>query len=461
MGWLVRVVALALPLALGFLAVSGTAQAQTGRDSGARVATSLVLRSTPEVVDYGGSATLSGRLSTADTVVAGATLAVSSSSDGLLWSDVFTVSTDAQGDFSVRITPTAGHGRTLFRVAFAGSDALQPAAAQLAVGSRVALGAPSVPLSVGRGSSFTLTGLLQPTPSSASATVTVQCSRSESGHWIVRKTVTAPLHEAASGWIYSLSLSLPSAGSWSLRAYYVDDVYAPTLSANSAVVHVGATADLPVWNRDGVSTLPERMASRAGAKQLVIATGSRLGAKYGTLGLFEYRAGDWIHVISVPARFGRNGLSDGRTRHAGSMTTPAGIWRMPGYLFGTHAGPPIGTKMPYRHITLRSWWSSEDNATYNTWVETARHVYGEHLADYPTPYEFAVSSGYNALPNESVYGRGAGIFLHVNSTGLTAGCVSVARLDMIRVCRWLDPAKQPVCAVGTTRAGTPTSIYAQ
>jgi L,D-peptidoglycan transpeptidase YkuD (ErfK/YbiS/YcfS/YnhG family) len=460
---LFRLVAPALLLpALVFVALTGTAQAQAPKDADERVPTGLVLRSTPEVVDYGGSAMLSGRLSTSDTVVAAATLVVSSSRDGLLWSAVSSVSTDAQGDFSVGVTPTASYGRTIFSVAFAGSDTLQPAVAQLAVGSRVALGAPSAPLSVGRGSAFTFAGSLQPTPLAAAAAVTVSCSRSTSaGQWVLLSTVTAPLLSAVNGSIYSQTLSLPRAGSWRLRASYVDEVHELTWSTNSTVVHVGAQPDLPIWNRDGVVTLPERMASRQGAEQLVVATGPRLGAHYGTLSLFEYRAGDWIRVTSAPARFGANGLTDGRTRQAGNRTTPTGIWRMPLSFFGTHAGPPSGAKMAYRRITPRSWWSSEDNATYNTWVETTRRVDGEHLADYPTSYELAVSSGYNALPNECVYGRGAGIFLHVNSSGLTAGCISVARRDMIRVCRWLDPAKQPACAVGTTRAGTATSIYAQ
>jgi L,D-peptidoglycan transpeptidase YkuD (ErfK/YbiS/YcfS/YnhG family) len=39
--------------------------------------------------------------------------------------------------------------------------------------------------------------------------------------------------------------------------------------------------------------------------------------------------------------------------------------------------------------------------------------------------------------------RGGGIFLHANGTGATAGCVSLARSDLLRVLRWLDPAKAP------------------
>ena len=420
--------AASLLLAAGLLATAATAAAT---DADARTATTIVLAATPTVVDYGGSAVLSGRLSSGDAGDAGdagATLTVTSSTDGLLWSPVATVGTDAQGDFSTPVTPTASYGRTTFSVAFAGSDTLQPAATQLAIDSRAALGAPSAPLSVGRHSVFTTKGSLRPTPPAGS--------------------------------LYSLAMSLPAAGRWRLRASYVDEAHAPTRSAYSAVVTVGALPDLPVWNRDAVTTLPERMAYRGGSRQLVVATGAGLEARYGTLSLFDYRAGDWVRVLSTPAKFGSNGLTDGRTRHEGTRTTPTGIWRMPHYIFGTHRGPPSGATMAYRRITPRSWWSAEHDSTYNTWVETARRIDGEHLADSPRSYEFAVSSGYNALPNRRVFGRGTAIFLHINHRGLTAGCVSVSRRAMIRLCRLLDPARRPVCAIGTTRRATASSIYA-
>jgi L,D-peptidoglycan transpeptidase YkuD (ErfK/YbiS/YcfS/YnhG family) len=37
-----------------------------------------------------------------------------------------------------------------------------------------------------------------------------------------------------------------------------------------------------------------------------------------------------------------------------------------------------------------------------------------------------------------VYGRGAGIFLHVQ-TGSTAGCVSLRESDLLPVLRWMRP----------------------
>jgi L,D-peptidoglycan transpeptidase YkuD (ErfK/YbiS/YcfS/YnhG family) len=58
-----------------------------------------------------------------------------------------------------------------------------------------------------------------------------------------------------------------------------------------------------------------------------------------------------------------------------------------------------------------------------------------------------------------VFGRGTGIFLHVQGAGLTSGCVAISRANMIRVCKLLDHAKAPHFAIGTLRAGTATSIW--
>lgn len=444
----------------GAALLAGPAAALVREAADTRAATSLTLSAVPAVVVYGGSAIVSGDLRAAAAVVAGATLVISSSTDGLNWADVAGALTDVEGHFSLQVTPVAARGRTVFRVTYAGSDTLQPAAAQVDVGSRAALTAPPAPSTVGRGSGFAVSGLLQPRHLAGTVAVTISCYRREAGVWVLRKTVPAGIADQPEASLYSATISLPLAGKWRLQACHADDAHVATWSAVSTIVAVTATPDAPVWNRDGVTTLPELMASRRASRQLVVVTGARLGSRDGVLRLFDYRDGDWVEALAVTTRLGKRGLIDGLRRHAGSLTTPTGIWRLPGYVFGTHRRPPSGVKMVYRHVTRRSWWSSARNATYNTWVETGRYVYGEHLADYPVEYEFAVSSGYNARPNSRISGRGAGIFLHVFGRGHTAGCVSVARGDMIRLLRWLDPAARPACAMGTLRTGTRTSIYA-
>ncbi|MEU5058533.1 hypothetical protein ACFC18_48295 [Streptomyces sp. NPDC056121] len=45
-------------------------------------------------------------------------------------------------------------------------------------------------------------------------------------------------------------------------------------------------------------------------------------------------------------------------------------------------------------------------------------------------------------------GRGAGIFLHVNGSGATAGCVSVPRATTDRIMSWVQPGAHPRIAIG-------------
>lgn len=205
--------------------------------------------------------------------------------------------------------------------------------------------------------------------------------------------------------------------------------------------------------------LPLRMARIGDARQLIVATGSRIGSKTGTLQFFDWEHGAWVCKMTVPARFGRRGLMDGAHRREGNKTTPTGLWKMPAFAFGYSARPPAGTKLRYRRITKRSWWSSQRGRTYNTWVE-AKRWRGERLYHVHPQYEFAISAGYNAKPNRSIYGRGSGIFLHVQGRGLTSGCVAISRGSMVRVVRMLDPAKHPAFAVGTLQRGSGTSIWA-
>ncbi|MEW2180891.1 L,D-transpeptidase family protein, partial [Streptomyces sp. NPDC005406] len=169
------------------------------------------------------------------------------------------------------------------------------------------------------------------------------------------------------------------------------------------------------------------------------------------------RGGRWTAAGSAPARFGANGLAEGAARKQGTNTTPTGLYDLP-YAFGTEAAPP-GTRYPYRRAGDRSWWCQDNDArAYNRWVEPrppdCRAAEAEHLITYPTQYARALVVGFNY--HRPVRGRGAGIFLHVDGRGATAGCVSVPAAAMDRILAWADPARRPHIAIGT-RSG-PTAI---
>ncbi|MET8506922.1 L,D-transpeptidase family protein [Streptomyces sp. NPDC004787] len=203
--------------------------------------------------------------------------------------------------------------------------------------------------------------------------------------------------------------------------------------------------------------LPERMADTGGGSQLITAVAAGSSATTGTVTWWDRRGGRWVRAGAAQARFGANGLVEGTTRRQGTSTTPTGLYGLP-YAFGTEPRP-ARTAYRYRRVTDRSWWCQDNESTaYNRWAEglpaDCRAAESEHLADYGPQYAHALVVGFNyARP---VRGRGAGIFLHVNGRGATAGCVSVPAEAMRQILAWADPHRRPHLAVGTR--GGPTAI---
>ena len=198
------------------------------------------------------------------------------------------------------------------------------------------------------------------------------------------------------------------------------------------------------------SPLPLTMRDDGGGTQLITATAPSLSATTGTLVWWQKTGSAWRAAGTAPARFGARGLAVGTTRKQGTSTTPTGLYGLP-FAFGS-AAAPAGATLPYRAITSTSWWCEDTASTsYNRWVSPlprdCRAGESEHLADYPVQYAHAVVIGFNYA--KRVRGRGAGIFLHVNGRGATAGCVSVPADALDRIMAWLDPAAGPHIAIGT------------
>ncbi|MEV6403525.1 L,D-transpeptidase family protein [Streptomyces bobili] len=206
--------------------------------------------------------------------------------------------------------------------------------------------------------------------------------------------------------------------------------------------------------------LPARMTDTGGGTQLITAVAPDTGATTGTLTWWDLRGGRWLRAGSAPARFGANGLVEGAVRRQGTSTTPTGLYDLP-FAFGIEA-PPRGTAYAYRPVRANSWWC-QDNASrsYNRWTEPrpadCRAAESEHLITYRTQYAHALVIGFNY--RKPVRDRGAGIFLHVNGRGATAGCVSVPADAMRRVLAWARPAQRPHLAIGTAGGRTAITRY--
>ncbi|MFI8007232.1 L,D-transpeptidase [Streptomyces sp. NPDC086010] len=210
----------------------------------------------------------------------------------------------------------------------------------------------------------------------------------------------------------------------------------------------------------GPSPLPERMADTGGGTQLITAEAPATGSTTGTVTWWDRGEDGWTEAGSAPARFGAGGLTEGTTRVQGTNTTPTGLYDLP-YAFGTGTAPP-GTRYPYRLAGDGDWWCQDNESTsYNRWVRPlpadCRAQESEHLAAYSTQYARALVIGFNY--HRPVRGRGAGIFLHVDGKGATAGCVSVPAAAMDRILAWADPARRPHIAVGTESGPTAVTRY--
>ncbi|MFF3459323.1 L,D-transpeptidase [Streptomyces sp. NPDC002730] len=233
----------------------------------------------------------------------------------------------------------------------------------------------------------------------------------------------------------------------------------PGLALGSVLLLLAAGTVAAVPGR--AATLPERMADTGSGTQLITAEAPSAGSTTGKVTWWDRRRdGRWVTVGSAAARFGAKGLVEGGSRKQSTFTTPTGLYRLP-YAFGTRAAV-ASTDYPYRRVTAKSWWCQDNGSrAYNRWVEglpaDCRAAESEHLVAYATQYARALVIGFNY--DRPVRGRGAGIFLHVNGRGATAGCVSVPDAAMRRILAWADQHRDPHIAIGTASGRTAVTRY--
>ncbi len=166
--------------------------------------------------------------------------------------------------------------------------------------------------------------------------------------------------------------------------------------------------------------------------------------------------GGWEQKLqATDGRIGYGGLVPGRQRRQGTGTTPLGTYDLP-WAFGMHRGD-ARWDLRYRKVRAGDYWV-QDNASdfYNRYRNKSRGGFrwrlpasdpnsSERLLDYRKQYEWSIVTGYNA---GQVRHRGSGIFLHVNGSGATAGCVSAPRWFIRALMFRLDPEQRPVIAIG-------------
>ena len=168
------------------------------------------------------------------------------------------------------------------------------------------------------------------------------------------------------------------------------------------------------------------------------------------------RDGRWEQRMQASdGRIGYGGLVPGKRRRQGTGTTPLGTYDLP-WAFGMHRANPAWD-LRYRKVRSGDYWV-QDNASkfYNRYRNKSQGGFrwrlpssdpnsSERLLDYRRQYEWSIVTSFNS---GQVRHRGSGIFLHVNGSGATAGCVSAPRRFIKALMARLDPDRRPVIAIG-------------
>jgi L,D-peptidoglycan transpeptidase YkuD (ErfK/YbiS/YcfS/YnhG family) len=236
----------------------------------------------------------------------------------------------------------------------------------------------------------------------------------------------------------------------------------PTAVAAAVVLAVLTPARVPAQASTGTTTGTTTHLTLGGVPVLLrdgtrqIVTVNHTAGYHARLAFWSLRNGRWQRVDAAGnGRIGYGGLVAPRHRVQGTGTTPLGTVRLISS-FGRHPHRQDWS-LPYRRVRAGDYWVEDNGSRYYNryrnkaqggfrwWLPTSNANSSELLRDYPTQYEYSIVTSYN---HDQVRHRGAGIFLHVNGSGATAGCVSGPRWFLRELMGRLDPTERPVMAVG-------------
>jgi L,D-peptidoglycan transpeptidase YkuD (ErfK/YbiS/YcfS/YnhG family) len=191
-----------------------------------------------------------------------------------------------------------------------------------------------------------------------------------------------------------------------------------------------ASAKVPAVTPDGMHGLGD-------ATQVIEVGTTSMGSTTGTVRTYE-RVGDRWRIVrrAMPGYVGVHGLSRPKQRHSGDGTTPIGNYGFV-YGFGSQADPGV-KGFGWRSLVPGTCWAGTQRK-YNRWVHRTPCSAGDEnlWSNAGVAYRYAAVIDFNY--RRPVYGRGSGIFLHVQKGRPTAGSVSLREADLVAVLRWMRP----------------------
>lgn len=166
----------------------------------------------------------------------------------------------------------------------------------------------------------------------------------------------------------------------------------------------------------------------------------------------------------LQATVGRNGTGWGKglgdlpnpgnypDKKEGDGRSPGGVFVLP-WAFGYKPSAPEGVRLPWVECTDTLVGVDDVKSRYYNQIFDESQVAdkdwnsAETMRRRDRAYEFGLMIGHNARREA---GAGSCIFLHLwkRPGHGTAGCTALAREDVLRILRWLDPARYPLLMLG-------------
>jgi len=200
------------------------------------------------------------------------------------------------------------------------------------------------------------------------------------------------------------------------------------------------------------TNLAADLASTGRASQLVTVEAPTYDTTTATVELWQREGACWESVAGPwSGRIGANGFSDHHVE--GDNTTPTGLYGIGSTIYGNAPNP--GVHYAYHDLVCGDWWDEDPSSPeYNTFQHVpcgqtpsfggGSEALWQETAAYPS---FAVVD-YNTDP--IVSGAGSAIFVHADTGGPTAGCVSLPLSELDDLLQWLEPAQSPLIVMGPT-----------